>query len=244
MSTRQREGKAKIILPGPRPGTLVLRYKDDLTAFNRQKQSTAEGKGILNNGITCAIFERLSTLMIPNHHIEKLGARTELVHELEMLPIEVIVRNRAAGSLCKRLGLERGAVLPRSLVEFCYKDDDLGDPLISDEHITCFGWALPQELDDIIAYSLRINDYLQGLFAGFNMLFVDMKLEFGRVYDEEGESRILLGDEITPDTCRLWNMRAEESFDKDLFREEKGGLIEAYREIATKLGVPTAVTRE
>ncbi|MCH9780430.1 MAG: phosphoribosylaminoimidazolesuccinocarboxamide synthase, partial [Alphaproteobacteria bacterium] len=180
-------------------------------------------------------------LMIPNHHIEKLGGRTQLVRELEMLPLEVIVRNRAAGSLCKRLGLERGELLPRTLVEFCLKDDDLGDPLISEEHITCFGWALPQELDDILAYALRVNDFLQGLFSGFGFIFVDMKLEFGRLYDDDGESRIVLADEITPDTCRIWGKTDKESFDKDLFREERDGLIDAYREIARQLGLPTAV---
>ena len=239
MSTRRTriyEGKAKILYEGPEPGTLVVHYKDDATAFNAQKKAVIDGKGVINNRISELIFTRLNELGIPTHFIRRLNMREQLIREVEIIPLEVIVRNVAAGSLSTRLGIEEGTTLPRSIIEFCYKNDELGDPLVSEEHITAFGWASPQELDDIMALSIRINDFLTGLFMGIGIRLVDFKIEFGRHY--EGDMvRTVLADEISPDSCRLWDMKTNEKMDKDRFRRDLGGLMEAYQEVARRLGI-------
>ena len=239
MSTRRTriyEGKAKILYEGPEPGTLVVHYKDDATAFNAQKKAVIDGKGVINNRISELIFTRLNELGIPTHFIRRLNMREQLIREVEIIPLEVVVRNVAAGSLSTRLGIEEGATLPRSIIEFCYKNDELGDPLVSEEHITAFGWASPQELDDIMALSIRINDFLTGLFMGIGIRLVDFKIEFGRHY--EGDMvRTVLADEISPDSCRLWDMKTNEKMDKDRFRRDLGGLMEAYQEVARRLGI-------
>jgi len=234
--TRIYEGKAKILYEGPEPGTLVVHYKDDATAFNAQKKAVIDGKGVINNRISELIFTRLNELGIPTHFIRRLNMREQLIREVEIIPLEVVVRNIAAGSLSTRLGIEEGTTLPRSIIEFCYKNDELGDPLVSEEHITAFGWASPQELDDIMALTIRINDFLTGLFMGIGIRLVDFKIEFGRHY--EGDMvRTVLADEISPDCCRLWDMKTSEKMDKDRFRRDLGGLMEAYQEVARRLGI-------
>lgn len=238
MSRRKKiyEGKAKVLYEGPEPGTLIQYFKDDATAFNAQKHAIIEGKGVLNNRISEFIMGQLNTIGVPTHFIKRLNMREQLIREVEIIPLEVVVRNVAAGSIAKRLGITNGETLPRSIVEFYYKNDELGDPLVSEEHITAFNWATTQEMDDIMALALRINDYLSGLFAAVGIRLIDFKLEFGRLY--EGEMvRTVLADEISPDSCRLWDARDNNSLDKDRFRQDLGGLSEAYAEVATRLGI-------
>ncbi len=230
------EGKAKTLYEGPEPGTLVQHFKDDATAGNGQKHEIIDGKGVLNNRISEFIFQKLNDLGIQTHFIRRLNMREQLIKEVEIIPLEIIVRNIAAGSLAKRLGLEIGTKLPRSIIEFCYKDDTLGDPLVSEEHITAFGWANPAELDDIMSLAVRVNDFLSGLFMGVGLQLVDFKIECGRLF--EGDTmRIILADEISPDSCRLWDVKTRNKYDKDLFRQGEGGLVEAYHEVAQRLGI-------
>ena len=231
------EGKAKILYEGPEPGTLVVHFKHDATAFNGEKFEVIEGKGVLNNRISEFIFLRLAEMGIPTHFIKRLNMREQLVKKVEIIPLEVIVRNVAAGSIAKRLGLKEGERLPRAIVEFCLKNDELGDPLVAEEHINAFGWASPQEVDDMIHLSLRVNDILSGLFAGIGIRLVDFKLEFGREYAPDGMVRTVLADEISPDSCRLWDMKTQEKLDKDRFRRDMGGLVDAYAEVARRLGI-------
>ncbi|MBB4210629.1 phosphoribosylaminoimidazole-succinocarboxamide synthase [Rhodothalassium salexigens DSM 2132] len=242
--TRLYEGKAKILYEGPEPGTLIQYFKDDATAFNAEKKAELKGKGVLNNRISEHVFTALEGIGIPTHFIRSLNMREQLVRAVEIIPIEVVVRNVAAGSMCKRLGLEEGTPLPRSIVEYYYKSDELGDPMVTEEHITAFGWAYLDEMDEIVASSLRINDFLLGLFAGVGIKLVDFKLEFGRFYVDD-DMRIILADEISPDNCRLWDIKTGEKLDKDRFRRDLGGEIEAYQEVARRLGVlPSADIRE
>ena len=238
MNRRRRiyEGKAKILYEGSEPGTLIQHFKDDATAFNNKKHERVEGKGVLNNRISEYIFTRLNEIGVPTHFIRRLNMREQLIREAEIIPLEVVVRNVAAGSIAQRLGLEEGTPLPRSVVEFYYKSDALGDPMVSEEHITAFGWANPQEIDEIMALALRINDFLSGLFLGIGIRLVDFKIEFGRLYDNE-LVRIVLADEISPDCCRLWDMETDNKLDKDRFRQDLGGLVEAYQEVAKRLGI-------
>ncbi len=230
------EGKAKILYEGPEPGTLIQYFKDDATAFNAQKKDVIEGKGVLNNRISEFIYKRIGQVGMPTHFIKRLNMREQLVRRVEIIPIEVIVRNLAAGTMAKRLGIEEGTQLPRAILEFCYKSDELGDPLITEEHIAAFNWATPQELDDMMAMALRTNDFLSGMFATVGIRLVDFKLEFGRHYEND-MVRTILADEISPDTCRLWDMKTDEKMDKDRFRRDLGGLIDAYREVASRLGI-------
>ena len=234
--TRIYEGKAKILYEGPEPGTIIVHYKDDATAFNAQKKAVIEGKGVLNQRISEYIFTKLNDLGLPTHFLRTLNMREQLVREVEIIPLEVVVRNIAAGSLSKRLGLEEGQPLPRSIIEFYYKNDQLGDPLISEEHITAFNWASPQEIDDIMHMSIRINDFLTGLFLGIGIKLIDFKIEFGRLYEND-MMRIVLADEISPDSCRLWDTKTNDKMDKDRFRRDMGGLVEAYQEVAKRLGI-------
>ena len=238
MTDRQQlyEGKAKVIFEGPEDGTLVQYFKDDATAFNAQKKDVITGKGVLNNYISGHIMQAVEQIGIPTHFLERLNDREQLIRELEIIPVEIVVRNVAAGSICPRLGLEEGSALPNTLVEFCLKDDALGDPIIAAEHITTFGWASADELDVIYDDTLRINDFLTGLFHGIGVRLVDFKLEFGREQREDGV-RVILADEISPDNCRLWDAQTNEKMDKDRFRRDLGGLIDAYQEIARRLGV-------
>jgi phosphoribosylaminoimidazole-succinocarboxamide synthase len=238
MSRRRQiyEGKAKILYEGPEPGTLIQYFKDDATAFNAQKKGTISGKGVLNNRISEHIFTLLGTIGIPHHFIRRLNMREQLIRQVEIVPIEVVVRNVAAGTLSKRLGIEEGTPLPRTIIEYYYKDDALGDPMIADEHIACFGWASQEEMNDIADMAVRVNDFLCGLFAGIGIRLVDFKLEFGRIWENDF-SRIILADEISPDGCRLWDMVSGEKLDKDRFRRDLGGEAEAYQEVARRLGL-------
>lgn len=231
------EGKAKILYEGPEPGTLVQYFKDDATAFNNKKKGTITGKGVLNNRISEHLMTRLAEIGVPTHFVRRLNMREQVVKEVEILPIEVVVRNIAAGSLSTRLGIAEGTVLPRSIVEYYYKSDELNDPMVSEEHITAFGWAMPHDIDDMLALALRTNDFLSGLFLGVGMKLVDFKVEFGRLYNEHGEVRIVLADEISPDSCRLWDAETNEKMDKDRFRRDLGGVEEAYQEVARRLGI-------
>jgi phosphoribosylaminoimidazole-succinocarboxamide synthase len=238
MNRRRRiyEGKAKVLYEGPEPGTLIQHFKDDATAFNAKKHAIIEGKGALNNRISEFIFDRLGEIGVPTHFIKRLNMREQLIREVEIIPIEVVMRNVAAGSLSTRLGLEEGTPLPRSIIEFYYKSDALNDPMVSEEHITAFGWATPGELDEIMQLALRVNDFLVGLFLGIGVRLVDFKVEFGRLWENE-QMRIVLADEISPDCCRLWDISTDDKLDKDRFRRDLGGLLEAYQEIARRLGV-------
>ena len=230
------EGKAKVIFEGPEPGTLVQYFKDDATAFNNQKRGTITGKGVLNNRISEYLMTRIGEIWVPTHFVRRLNMREQLIKEVEIIPIEVVIRNVAAGSLSKRLGIEEGQSLPRSIIEYYYKSDELGDPMVGEEHITAFGWAAPQELDEMVAMSLRINDFLSGLFFGVGIRLIDFKIEFGRHYTNE-DMRVVLADEISPDSCRLWDLHTNEKMDKDRFRRDMGSVAEAYQEVARRLGI-------
>lgn len=238
MKQRRRiyEGKAKILYEGPEPGTLVQFFKDDATAFNAKKHDVIEGKGVLNNRISEHVFTRLSQMGIPTHFIKRLNMREQLIRQVEIIPVEVVVRNVAAGTMSQRLGIEEGTVLPRSIIEFYYKNDDLNDPIVSEEHVTAFGWASPQEIDDMMAMAIRVNDFLSGMFSGIGIQLVDFKIEFGRLFEND-TMRVVLADEISPDSCRLWDMKSQEKLDKDRFRRDLGGLVEAYTEVARRLGI-------
>jgi len=238
MSRRRRiyEGKAKVLFEGPEPGTLIQYFKDDASAFNNQKKGTITGKGVLNNRISEYLMMRLEGMGIPTHFVRRLNMREQLVREVEIIPVEVVIRNVAAGSFAKRFGMAEGAALPRSIAEYYYKSDELGDPLVTEEHITAFGWASPQDLDDMFNLALRINDYLSGLFLGAGIRLVDFKVEFGRLYTQD-DMRIVLADEISPDNCRLWDTKTNEIMDKDRFRRDLGGVAEAYQEVARRLGI-------
>ena len=230
------EGKAKKLFEGPEPGTLIQHFKDDATAFNNKKKGVINGKGIINNKISEFLFTRLNDMGIPTHFLRSMNMREQLVRAVEIVPLEIIVRNYAAGSFAERFGAFEGEALGSPLIEFCLKDDRLGDPFIGEDHIYAFGVALPEEIDEIRHYALRVNDFLSGLFYGIGIRLIDLKLEFGRFYDEEGEM-IMLADEISPDTCRLWDINTNDKLDKDRFRRDLGKTEEAYREVARRLGV-------
>ena len=239
MTTRRKkiyEGKAKILYEGPEPGTLIQYFKDDATAFNSQKKAILEGKGVINNRISEYVMVKLNSIGVQNHLIKRLNLREQLIREVEIIPLEVVCRNVAAGSLSQRFGLPEGQALPRSIIEFYLKDDKLNDPMVAEEHITAFNWASTQEIDDMMALTLRVNDFLTGLFAGVGITLVDFKVEFGRLY--EGEMvRTVLADEISPDSCRLWDAQTNEKLDKDRFRRDMGDVIEGYTEVARRLGI-------
>jgi phosphoribosylaminoimidazole-succinocarboxamide synthase len=238
MSRRKKiyEGKAKILYEGPEAGTLIAHFKDDATAFNNEKHGILEGKGVLNNRISEFLMQKVEEIGIPTHFIRRLNMREQLVREVEIIPLEIVCRNIAAGSICKRLGLTSGERLSRPIVEYYYKNDELGDPLVAEEHIAAFNWAGPQEVEDMVSMTLRVNDFLSGLFAAVNIRLVDFKLEFGRQYDGD-MVRTILADEISPDSCRLWDMDTGKKLDKDRFRQELGGVTDAYAEVARRLGV-------
>ena len=230
------EGKAKILYEGPEPGTIVQYFKDDATAFNAQKKATIEGKGVLNNRLSEYFMTGLATIGVPTHFIRRLNMREQLVRACEIIPLEIIVRNFAAGSLATRLGIEEGTALPRPIVEYCYKDDKLGDPLVTEEHIAAFGWAGQQDMEDILSLSLRVNDFMSGVMMAVGIRLVDFKLEVGRIYEGDFQ-RLIVADEISPDSCRLWDIETGQKLDKDVFRRDLGSLTDAYTEVARRLGV-------
>ena len=228
------EGKAKIIYSTPEKNLVIQHFKDDATAFNNQKKATIDGKGILNNRISEHILSNLNQVGIKNHLVKRINMREQLIKLVDIIPIEFIVRNIASGSLTKRLGIEEGTVLDRPLIEYCLKDDDLGDPLVSSEHILSFNWLNIMDLDWITEECRRINDFLQGMFRAVGIKLVDFKVEFGKSLQD---NKIILADEISPDTCRLWDATTEKKLDKDIFRNDLGSLIEGYQEIAKRLNI-------
>jgi phosphoribosylaminoimidazole-succinocarboxamide synthase len=238
MSRRRQiyEGKAKVLFEGPEPGTIVQYFKDDASAFNNQKRGTITGKGVLNNRISEFLMLRLAEIGIPTHFVRRLNMREQLVREVEIIPIAVVVRNLAAGDFANRLGIAEGTLLPRSIIEYYLKKDELADPLVTEEHITAFGWASTHDLDEMVQIALRVNDFLNGLFLGIGIRLVDFKLEFGRLYSED-DMRIVVADEISPDNCRLWDARTNEKMDKDRFRQDLGRVEEGYQEVARRLGI-------
>lgn len=240
--TKIYEGKAKILYEGPEPGTLVQYFKDDATAFNAEKRDVIDGKGVLNNRLSEFFMTGLQSIGVPTHFIKRLNMREQLVRKCEIIPLEVIVRNYAAGSISKRLGMEEGTQMPRPIVEYCYKDDSLGDPLVTEEHIAAFGWASQQDMEDILSLALRVNDFMSGLMLGVGIRLVDFKIEIGRVFEGDYQ-RLVIADEISPDSCRLWDIETGRKLDKDVFRRDLGDLTDAYSEVARRLGVMPKTTQ-
>ncbi len=231
------EGKAKILFEGPEPGTVIQHFKDDATALNGKKHAIIAGKGVLNNRISAHLMTRLEGAGIPTHFLRSINAREQLVRAVDIIPIELVVRNVVAGSLAKRFNIKEGAVLGRPLIEFYYKNDELNDPMVSEDHIITFGWADTYELEEMVAMAWRVNDYLNGLFAGLGVILVDFKLEFGRLWGEHGELYLILADEISPDNCRLWDEKTKEKMDKDRFRLDLEDQVKGYHYIAERLGL-------
>ena len=230
------EGKAKILYEGPERNTLVQYFKDDATAFNNKKKAVIEGKGVLNNRISEFILNQLNEIGIETHLIKRLNMREQLIKSCEIVPVEFVVRNIAAGTLANRLGMTEGTILRRHIIEYYYKNDDLNDPLVTEEHIEINNWASNMEIAHATETAFRINDFLIGLFRGVGIKLVDFKLEFGRIWKND-DCKIILADEISPDTCRLWDLKDEKKLDKDRFRRDLGGLVEAYTEVAKRLGI-------
>lgn len=239
MARRRRiyEGKDKILYGGPEPGTLILSFKDDVTSQDGKKNGTITGKGVLNNRISEFVMMRLQEIGIPTHFVRRLNMREQLIREVEIIPLEIMVRNSAAGDFAERFGIQPGTPMPRSIVEYSYKSADLGKPMVSEEHITAFGWATPQDIDDMLALALRVNDFLSGLFLGAGLRLIDYRAEFGRLYEDTGEMRVVLADEISPDSCRIWDIASNEPLDSDRFDLDLGRESEAYQEIARRLGI-------
>lgn len=231
------EGKAKIIYEGTEPGTFIQYFKDDATAGDGAKKDSLAGKGVLNNRISAHIMTKLEGIGVPTHFLKSLNMREQLVRQVEIIPLEVVVRNIAAGSISKRLGIKEGTYLPNPIIEFFYKKDELHDPMVNEQHIVTFGWADPYELEEIIGQAYRVNDFLSGMFSGIGLKLVDFKLEFGRLWGEYDELYIILADEISPDNCRLWDAETNEKLDKDRFRQDLGNVVESYQEIAKRLGL-------
>ncbi len=232
------EGKAKIIYETNDKDLVIQHFKDDATAFNNLKKAKVEGKGVLNNRISEYILSNLNQCGIKNHLVKRLNMREQLIRKAEILPIEFIVRNIATGSLTKRLNIPEGTVLDKPLLEYCYKKDELQDPLVSKEHIFSFGWATEDEIKFIDTMTLRINDLVTGIFRGIGIKLVDFKIEYGKAWNKETkEKEIILVDEISPDTCRLWDIQTEKKLDKDRFRKDLGNVIQAYQEVARRLGI-------
>jgi len=231
------DGKDKTLFEGPEPGTYIQYFKDDASSRNGGKKELIAGKGVLNNRISAHIMTKLEAMGIPTHFLKSLNMREQLIRQVEMFPFQIVIRNVAAGSLVQKLGLKEGAALNFPLIEFYYKNEQLGYPMVGENHILNMGWADPYELEEIVSQAWRINDYLSGLFSGIGVKLVDFKLEFGRLYGEYDEVYILLADEISPDNCRLWDEKTNEKMDKDRFRQDMGGVIEAYQDIAKRFGL-------
>ncbi|NLD51357.1 MAG: phosphoribosylaminoimidazolesuccinocarboxamide synthase [Clostridiales bacterium] len=225
------EGKAKKVYKTDDPQQLLVSYKDDATAFNGLKKGSIQGKGSVNNRMTNFLMQKLEQQGIPTHFVRQLSDTDTLVKRVSIVPLEVIVRNIAAGSLSKRLGLPEGTPLQQTVLEYCYKDDALGDPMVNEYHIAAMGWASDEEMRTIADYALRINDFLCSHLKGVNVDLIDFKLEFGRLPD----GTIILADEISPDTCRFWDSTTHEKLDKDRFRRDMGGVEGAYQEMMKRL---------
>lgn len=226
------EGKAKKVYATDNKDYCIVDYKDDATAFNGLKKGTIVGKGVVNNKMSNYMFKMLEKKDIKTHFVEELSDRETLVKKVKIVPLEVIVRNKAAGSLAKRLGMEEGTPMKSTVLEFCYKNDELGDPMVNEYHILAAGFATKDEIDQISAMSLKINEILKEFFLSVNIELIDFKLEFGRCADG-----IILADEISPDTCRFWDVNTHEKLDKDRFRRDLGGVEEAYAEVMKRIGL-------
>lgn len=224
------EGKAKKVYKTEDAQKYIVEYKDDATAFNGEKKGTIIGKGVVNNKMSAALFSLLEKDGIPTHQIELLNDRESLVKAVKILPLEVIVRNVAAGSLSKRLGLEEGVVMKKTVLEFSYKNDELGDPMINDYHIAAMEFATDEQLETVKKYALKVNEILKKFFIERNIKLIDFKLEFG-LYD----GKVILADEISPDTCRLWDAQTNKKLDKDRFRRDMGGVEEVYQEVLERI---------
>lgn len=229
------EGKAKKIIKGPKKNTLIQIFKDDATAYNKKKHKIFKGKGVINNKISEYIMEFLKSKKIPTHFEKRLNDREQLIKKCQIIPIEFVVRNVVAGSIAKKLGLKEGTKLKKPLLEYYYKEDSLDDPMISRDHVETFGWANRSELKKIDAMSLKINSLLTNLFRKKNIILVDFKIEFGRLASDP--KKIVLADEISPDSCRLWDIKSKQKLDKDVFRRNLGSLMGAYEEVASRLGI-------
>ena len=229
------EGKAKKIIKGPKKNTLIQIFKDDATAYNKKKHKIFKGKGVINNKISEYIMEFLKSKKIPTHFEKRLNDREQLIKKCQIIPIEFVVRNVVAGSIAKKLGLKEGTKLKKPLLEYYYKEDSLDDPMISRDHVETFGWANRSELKKIDAMSLKINSLLTNLFKKKNIILVDFKIEFGRI--ASNPKKIVLADEISPDSCRLWDIKSKQKLDKDVFRRNLGSLMGAYEEVASRLGI-------
>lgn len=225
------EGKAKQVFRTDDPERIIIHYKDTATAFNNIKKATIENKGVLNNAISTIIFRELEKAGVKTHYIETVNDREQLCRKVSIIPLEVIVRNVIAGSMAQRLGIEEGTQPSNTIIDICYKRDELGDPLINDHHAVALGLVTYGELERIYAMTTRINEILKALFARMNITLVDFKIEFGRTSD----GGIVLADEVSPDTCRLWDMTTSERLDKDRFRRDLGRVREAYEEILARL---------
>ena len=225
------EGKAKKVFATDDPERCIISYKDDATAFNGLKKGTIAGKGVINNRMSNHLMKRLEAAGVPTHFVEELNDRDALVRRVKIVPLEVIVRNVAAGSFSKRVGCPEGTTLKTTILEYCYKDDDLGDPMVNDYHILAMGWATKEELDTIAAYTFKINDFLKDFYKKINIDLIDFKIEFGRTPD----GKIILADEISPDTCRFWDSTTHEKLDKDRFRRDLGGVEDAYAEMMKRI---------
>lgn len=224
------EGKAKKVYKTDDEKKYIVEYKDDATAFNGEKRGTIVGKGVVNNKMSASLFTLLEKEGVPTHHIELLSDRESLVKAVKILPLEVIVRNAAAGSLAKRLGLEEGVEMMETVLEFSYKNDELGDPMVNDYHIKAMGFATDDQLETVKKYALKVNEVLKKFFLEINIKLIDFKLEFG-LYDNE----VVLADEISPDTCRLWDADTNKKLDKDRFRRDMGGVEEVYQEVLARI---------
>lgn len=225
------EGKAKKVFETDDPCFYIVDYKDDATALNGLKKGTIAGKGVINNRVSNHLMKLLEQNGIPTHFVEELSERETLVKKVSIIPLEVIVRNIAAGSLAKRLGLEEGAKLKKTVLEYCYKDDALGDPMVNEYHIAAMGWAGEEEMRTVAGYALKIDEILSEYLGEVGIELIDFKLEFGRT----GDGTIILADEISPDTCRFWDSKTGEKLDKDRFRRDMGGVEDAYKEIMKRL---------
>ncbi len=236
------EGQAKILYEGPEPGTLIQYFKDEeATGQPAPQRGAVEGRGVLNNRLSEFFMSGLNSIGVPTHFIRRLNMREQLVRMVEIIPVEVVVRNYAAGDISKRLGIPEGTALPRPIVEYYYKDEKLQSPMVAEEHIVAFGWASQQDLDDMVALALRVNDFLSGAMMGVGLRLADFRIEVGRIW--EGDfMRLIVADEISPDNCRLWDLRAGEAT-ADAPAKEPGPLADVYTELARRLGVlPSNVT--
>ena len=230
-TTQMYEGKAKKVFATNDPEYCIVSYKDDATAFNGLKKGTILGKGAINNRVTNHLMKLLERNGVPTHLVEELNDRETVVRRVQIVPLEVIVRNVAAGSLAKRLGLAEGTPMKKTVLEYCYKDDALGDPMVNEYHIAAMGWASDREMKLIASYALKVNDLLVKYFKPLDIDLIDFKLEFGVTSD----GTLVLADEISPDTCRFWDSKTHEKLDKDRFRRDLGGVEEAYQEISQRL---------